>query len=155
MLYGQTSTVKRYLGTVLLVEDNPVIGVNQKDLLESEGYRCVWADSLQRAWRLAQTHSLELIICDHDLPDGKGETLVKRLLASGRSVPVLYLSAAAHGDLRRRIEGLESVRSVLTKPVSPEELMDAVKACAGPTETVIYPRLIGQDERGLLLNALA
>ena len=83
--------------------------------------------------------------------------LVSMLEEADRDVPVIYLSAALSSVLRE-IEKHSIVKQVLSKPVTPEQLLECVKnTVAGPEPDSMddrYPELIGRDEREFLLNAL-
>jgi len=144
--------VKRHFGTVLLVEDNPVLGFNQQDFLENAGYRCFLAETVRRAWRIIQCQPVGLLLCDHDLPDGKGVTLIERLRAGKLDLPVLYLTAAGERHLPQKVREFSCVKEILTKPVTPEKLLKEVKTWMDASTAKTYPRLVGEDERRLLLS---
>lgn len=140
-----------FRGTVLVVDDDPMVAVNHRDLLENAGYRCLWADRLGRAWRTISCQRPDLIVCDHDLPDGKGVALIRKLAEGGLDIPVVYVTAANAAHLPE-LQQCGQIRQVLSKPVDADDLLATVAAHVPPLQVRVYPRLIGQAERGWLLD---
>ncbi len=139
---------------ILLVDDDPLVLMNYLDIFEEAGFNAIGADSLAQAWRELSGRNFDLVVSDHDLGDGKGTVLIQRLQESGRDIPVIYLSAAIPSVLEE-VGRLPLVKKVLTKPVSPEVLLEAVKAFIPAKEELhrdSYPQAIGREERDLLLN---
>ncbi|MDD3119217.1 MAG: response regulator, partial [Victivallales bacterium] len=64
---------------ILIVDDDPLGLLNYLDLLEDHGYHAVGAPSLAQAWRELSRRDFDLLVSDHDLGDGKGTTLLRRL----------------------------------------------------------------------------
>ena len=61
------------MSAVLIVEDDPVALVALTMLLEGEGYAVTAETSVSSALRRLRTlPELELVVLDHDLPDGSG-----------------------------------------------------------------------------------
>jgi len=75
----------------------------------------------------AEELPLDLAIIDLGLPHISGLDLIRKLRASGRSFPILVLTARA--DWRDKVQGLEAgADDYLTKPFHQEELMARVNA---------------------------
>src|SRR3954466_11161310 len=97
--------------TLLLVEDDPLIGTFLADNLTADGYELVVASTLEDAIRELEFKRPDLAIVDLKLPDGSGLELVRRVRAAdgaGRldpSLPLLMLSGS--GSDLDRIRGLE------------------------------------------------
>ena len=139
---------------LLIIDDDPLGLMNYLDILEDNGFHAIGADSLAQARRELSRQDFDLIISDHDLGDGKGVTLIRQLQDSGRHLPVIYLSAAAP-ELLAEAAAISLVRLVMSKPVTPEQLLDAVKnllPAESPLPSDAYPQVIGPEERDLLLN---
>ena len=92
-------TIGQSLGRVLIVDDDPLIALSARSILESCGYICSNAECIDSAWESVQDQSYHLTICDHDLPDGKGTVLLEFMLQAKLLVPVIYVSAASPGIL--------------------------------------------------------
>ncbi|NQZ57095.1 MAG: response regulator [Lentisphaeraceae bacterium] len=69
-------------GRILILEDDVLVAMNNKDILESIGYQCRMAHNLQDAYHFIQTTDFCMVLCDHDLPDGKGLQLIKKIATS-------------------------------------------------------------------------
>lgn len=140
---------------ILVVEDDPLVSMNYVDILEDAGFNVLSAGSLAQGRRELSIKDFSLIICDHDLGDGKGTTLVAELKNSGRNIPVIYLSAALSSVLRQIAE-LPLVKKVISKPVLPQDLLDSVNALVADVSlnrrSDKYQGLISEDERDTLLD---
>jgi len=138
-------------GNVLVVDDDPLVRMNYADLLEDEHYGVTEADSFIQGFNAVQGRDFDLIICDHDLGDGKGIDIIKDLIARGKDIPVIYLSGAQMQVLDE-VGQLSIVRAVLAKPVSEQQVLEAVEEHISVNDYDAYPKLIGDDERNQLLN---
>jgi CheY-like chemotaxis protein len=81
-------------GTVLLVDDDPVIRMMYGLGLERAGYKVVGAKDGQAALDLASSVKPDLILLDVRMPDLDGIEVLKRLAADGiaERIPVVMLS---------------------------------------------------------------
>ncbi|MBM3772321.1 MAG: response regulator [Acidimicrobiia bacterium] len=78
--------------TILLVEDDPNIRELLTRLLERDDYRVMTATSGEEAESLAQTDSVDLLVCDVCLPGVSGPVLARRLAASQPTLRTLLMS---------------------------------------------------------------
>ncbi len=146
----------RHGASVLLVDDDPLVLMNHSDILEDAGYLVSRAEGVGQGWNVFQSRPFDVMVCDHDLGDGKGWDLVRKLQGSGGSVPVVYLSAALPKTLEEAA-ALPLVKRVLAKPVSKDALLEAVGELAqrGGGLDSKYPKLVGDEERRMLLDAIS
>ena len=141
-------------GDILVVDDDPLVLMNYVDILSDAGFNCTGAENIVQAWNTLKVRWFELMICDNDLPDGKGTDLIGKMNEAGMNIPVIYLSAALNSQLEK-IFDLENVKKVLTKPASPALILESVMEFKlEPEAGVRYPKLIGDDERKMLLEDL-
>ena len=91
-----------------------------------------------------------MLLCDHDLPDGKGIRLVKKIATEKTALPVIYLSAAPPSTLQE-VRSFSIVKEILAKPISKEQLIIAVERLKLRTEFIPH-RLISAEERQQLLK---
>lgn len=137
---------------ILVVEDDPLVQMNYLDMLGDAGFNAVGASSLSQGLRQIAARRFNLIVCDHDLGDGKGLTLVSWLANDADPVPVIYLTAAI-AAVRREAAGMTPVKQVLSKPVTPEQLLAAVRnQCSPQTDGAHYPSNVSIEERELLFQ---
>lgn len=107
---------------VLVAEDDARLAGMLTELLTSEGYDVVVAKDGQRALHLGLTEQVDVIVLDRGLPMVDGLDVLRRLRASGATVPVLILSAL--GNAADRVEGLDSgAEDYLAKPFDIDELL--------------------------------
>ncbi|OGV34066.1 MAG: hypothetical protein A2020_01195 [Lentisphaerae bacterium GWF2_45_14] len=144
--------MKENKGDILIVDDDPLVLMNYMDILSDSGYNTSGAANLSQAWNALKARAFDLVICDNDLPDGKGTELIARLNGSEMNIPVIYLSAALNSHLEN-VAKLKSVKKVLTKPAAPELLLESVEEFKLMARAEIkYPKLIGDEERKMLLE---
>lgn len=139
---------------VLLVDDDPLVLMNHSDMISDAGYIPTPAGSVEQGWNTGRGRRFDILVCDHDLVDGKGTDLVKRLSEAGIEIPVVYLSAATPKALSEAAK-FKQIKKVLSKPVSKESLLGALAELA-PAERPgeRYPKLVGDEERRMLLDGI-
>jgi two-component system, OmpR family, phosphate regulon response regulator PhoB len=124
------SPVRRHL---LVVDDEPHIGLLLRPHLERLGYRVSLARTLAEA-RTALSDAaapLDAMLLDLHLPDGSGLELLRELRARAqtREFPVIVLTA--EGEDRILEEAEELGAGLLTKPFSPSKLTARIAALLG------------------------
>ena len=113
--------------TILLVDDDEVLGQVLRRVLTRQGYNVVNAHNVAQAEQLAQQHHPQLGLLDLCLPDGDGVELARRLSAKTDHLPLILLTAYPL-RLRERPELAAPFDRVLTKPVNLQELRDAIES---------------------------
>jgi DNA-binding response OmpR family regulator len=123
---------------VLVVEDNANLAFGLTRSLESEGYEVEAAEDGVRGLEMARTTSPDLVVLDLMLPGMDGYTILKKLRAEGKDVPVLILTA--RGEEADKVFGFRlGADDYVTKPFSLSELLARVQA--------ILRRAKGGDKR--------
>jgi len=117
---------------ILVCDDEPSILNILEFSLASEGYQVVAAADGDRALALAASEDPDLIILDVMMPRRTGIE-VCRLLKQGREtahIPVILLTA--RGRREDREAGQQAgADSYITKPFSPQRLLEKVQAMLG------------------------
>src|SRR5476651_1882598 len=112
---------------LLVVEDDPKIASFVIRGLKEAGFSADHAPEGETGLALAQTTEYDAAIVDVMLPRLDGLSLVRRLRAARKAVPILFLSAKASVD--DRIKGLEAGGDdYLTKPFAFSELLARIQA---------------------------
>ena len=112
---------------LLVVEDDAKIASFVVRGLKQAGYAVDHAADGETGLILAETTDFDAAVVDIMLPKLDGLSLVKRLRAARRTVPVLFLSARSSVD--DRVRGLQSGGDdYLTKPFAFSELLARVHA---------------------------
>lgn len=108
--------------TILLAEDEPVLGKLIKEALERKSYHVLWAEDGQKGYELYRTNQPDLCILDVMMPAINGYELAAMIRKLSGEVPLLFLTArSATSDV---VKGFEAGgNDYLRKPFSLEELM--------------------------------
>jgi two-component system response regulator PhoP len=112
---------------LLLIEDDAALRLGLARRLEADGYRVDQAADGEDGLFQAREYPVDLAIVDLGLPKLSGLTVVQRLRADGRTIPILILTA--RGSWQDKVAGLESgADDYLVKPFEYPELAARVKA---------------------------
>ena len=115
-------------GTVLLVEDEPMVRSVAERALTRHGYTVITADSGEDALEiLAKNEPIDLLISDVVMPGMDGPTMVREARLSRPELKILFMSGYAEEQLRKSID-IENV-NFLPKPYPPKALIQIVRAC--------------------------
>ncbi|WP_017092643.1 response regulator transcription factor [Vibrio splendidus] len=110
------------MNTLLLIEDDHLLGQGLVSFFESNGYPCLWAkdsESASKQWLRA-----DLVILDRQLEDGDSLRHLPNWLLL-KALPVIVLTAKV--EVQQRVEGLMAgAKDYVTKPFSNEELLARV-----------------------------
>lgn len=110
--------------TIMVVEDEPNIGVLVSTYLERSGYKALWVRSGEDALIELRRHPIKLVVLDIGLPGIDGFEVCRRIAGQ---VPVIMLTA--RDEEPDRVAGLEvGADDYVAKPFSPRELTARVKA---------------------------
>jgi two-component system response regulator PhoP len=112
---------------LLLIEDDAALRLGLARQLEADGYRVDQAADGEDGLFQAREYPVDLAIVDLGLPKLNGLTVVQRLRADGRSLPILILTA--RGNWQDKVVGLEAgADDYLVKPFEYPELAARIKA---------------------------
>ncbi len=115
---------------ILIVDDEPHIGMLLRLQLEQRGYSLRLARTLAEA-RAALTNPPDALLLDLHLPDGSGVDLLRDLRRAPATgvLPVMVLTA--EGEERVLDEARALGASLVTKPFSPTKLGAQIQALLG------------------------
>ncbi|MGN6849150.1 MAG: response regulator, partial [Sphingomicrobium sp.] len=117
-------------GTVLLVEDEPMVRSVAERALTRHGYTVITADNGEAALEiLAKGEPIDLLISDVVMPGMDGPTMVREARQSRPELKILFMSGYAEEQLRKSID-IENV-NFLPKPFSVTELAEAARRTVG------------------------
>ena len=112
---------------LLLIEDDAPLRLTLALRLEADGYRVDQAADGEDGLFQAREYPVDLAIVDLGLPKLNGLTVVQRLRADGKTMPILILTA--RGSWQDKVVGLEAgADDYLVKPFEYPELAARVKA---------------------------
>jgi DNA-binding response OmpR family regulator len=135
---------------ILVVDDEPHIGLLLRPHLEQLGYRVSVCRTVADA-RAALTRpaaDVDLLLLDLHLPDGSGLDFLRQLRAAGdhRALPVLVLTGEGEDRVLRAVRELGA--PVLTKPFSPTKLLARIATLLGETLPLPAPPAPPQSQSG-------
>jgi CheY-like chemotaxis protein len=112
---------------VLVAEDDPVIRLAVRRLLEDEGYTCAEAEDGREAVEIAQQCPPRLVLLDLMMPEVDGFTAAEQLRSHPRTrdIPIHCLTALDFPAARRAAER-SGCEVFLTKPFDVDGLLDIV-----------------------------
>ena len=117
--------------SILVVDDDPDIGLVLTELLEGEGHRVIVEGTGTEALdRIHRTH-FDTVLLDVGLPDKDGLMVLGDIRKSNPQIPVIILSA--HKALERKVGplDLQGAFAYLTKPFNREELKSTIRKAIG------------------------
>jgi len=120
-------------GTVLLVEDEPVVLRLASDLLAENGYRVLSASGGAEAIRIArkEPEAIQLLITDVVMPEMSGPEMADQLRKLIPEIRVLYMSGYTDDEILLR-KGLPENSAFLQKPFTPQQFLQKARATLGP-----------------------
>src|SRR5258705_1271346 len=116
---------------VLVVDDEPLIGMLYHRHIEKAGFQLLTASTAQEGLLTAQKEAPALIIVDVILPQVDGLSLVRQLKSanSTKNIPTIVFTALNLQEhfATAREASLSGATVFLTKPISPDRLVAEMK----------------------------
>ena len=120
-------TSQSYEAKLLVVDDEPNIRELLSTSLRFAGFEVVAAANGREALEAAEAHNPDLVVLDVMLPDMDGFTVTRKLRASGRLFPVVFLTA--RDETEDKVTGLTvGGDDYVTKPFSLDEVVARIRA---------------------------
>ncbi|MBF0256166.1 MAG: response regulator [Gammaproteobacteria bacterium] len=111
------------MAQILIADDDPVILLVLKDMLESEGHAVVVVENGLLAEQAMACWHFDLFICDIFMPEREGIEIISDLRKRRSQLPVLMISINP-GYLR--MAKMLGARDVLAKPIDAAEFRQRV-----------------------------
>jgi FixJ family two-component response regulator len=111
---------------VFIVDDDPSVRRSIQDLLSSVALRSEAFPTPQEFLDTKRADCPSCLVLDVRLPGMSGLDCQRRLAEAGVTIPIIFITG--HGDVPVTVRAMKSgAVEVLTKPVRPQELLDAVQ----------------------------
>lgn len=111
----------------LVIEDDAALRAQVTKILEDEGFAVDVAADGEQGLYMAEEYPIDIAIVDLGLPKTSGIEIIRKARKSGRSFPVLILTA--RDGWQSKVEGLEAgADDYLVKPFHKEELLARTRA---------------------------
>jgi response regulator NasT len=114
---------------VLVAEDDAIIRMDLKEMLEEERYEVIEASDGATAVELARTHAPDLCIFDVKMPVMDGITAAQHV-SDERIAPVLIITAYSQRELVERAAQAGAM-AYLVKPFQRRDLLPAIEIAKG------------------------
>jgi DNA-binding NtrC family response regulator len=149
-----------FVAAILVIDDERGIRALCNDVLGRAGYEVETADCAAAALIAAGRRPFDLILCDINLPDQDGVSLLPKLLAPrpehGDAPPPTIILITAYPSIDTAVRGLKlGARDYLAKPFSPDELRLVISRALDEdalrrqhkqlTDRLAYGQLVGES----------
>ncbi|MFN0252366.1 MAG: sigma-54-dependent transcriptional regulator [Kofleriaceae bacterium] len=147
------------MSSILVVDDERGIRALCGDVLGRAGYEVETVDSAAGALAAVSRRRFDLILCDINLPDQDGVSILPRLLAprGDDSPPPAVLLITAYPSIDTAVRGMKlGARDYIGKPFSPDELRLVVRRALDEdelrrthselTKRLAYGSMIGESQ---------
>jgi DNA-binding NtrC family response regulator len=116
--------------SLLLIEDDPIMGESLVQRFQLEGYEVAWFRRLAEA-EVLPDDPWDAVICDVRLPDGLATDWFTQLPAAARAMPWFFLTG--YGSVNDAVAAIRAgAREYLTKPFDIERLVGLVATSVAP-----------------------
>lgn len=120
-------TSQSYEAKLLVVDDEPNIRELLSTSLRFAGFEVIAAANGREALEAAEAHNPDLAVLDVMLPDMDGFSVTRKLRATGRHFPVVFLTA--RDETEDKVTGLTvGGDDYVTKPFSLDEVVARIRA---------------------------
>jgi len=100
--------------TRLLVEDESLVALSEKKLLEANGYTVYTAGDSETAVQMgAERPEIDLVLMDVDLGEGVDGTVAARRMLEYRELPIVFLTGHSEKEYVERVEEITHYGYVL------------------------------------------
>ncbi len=123
------------MARILVIDDDSDVRRAVRKILETEGHEVLEAGNGKEGLRLFSESRCDAVITDLYMPEKEGLETIRELRKSYPDPKILLITGAVPGsvfDLREQAQMLGAKRA-LSKPFSPEELLEALAEVLGDT----------------------
>lgn len=114
---------------VLVAEDETIIRMDLREMLEEEGYEVLEASDGDQALRIARASAPDLVILDIKMPGVDGLTAARHI-SEERIAPILILTAYSQRELVEEAADAGAM-GYLVKPFQKQDLLPAIEIAKG------------------------
>ena len=115
---------------IAIVDDDVMICEATKDLVEAFGFNARTFTSAGEFLNSDCVSSTACLISDVQMPGMNGLQLHRKLITSGRHIPVIFITAFPDERVRKRAVGAGAV-CYLSKPFDGENLLSCIRSALG------------------------
>ena len=117
---------KNTMSKILIVDDEPIIRVALREILEYEKYEVEEAENVKKALEIIEKQEFKLILSDIKMPEMNGMDFLEELQKRENNTPVIMITG--HGDVDTAVESLKKgAFDFLQKPLDMNRLLISVR----------------------------
>lgn len=116
---------------VLVVEDEKLVAMDIKKIINSEGHEVTTAHSGIEALRVIEDSTIDLVFLDLVLPDITGVEVLKGIKKAKSDLPVVIITGYPDSEIMNQALELGPI-SALKKPFQREQIRDLLKILLAP-----------------------
>lgn len=110
-----------FVGTVLVVDDDPDIREVLKDRLESQNCRVLEAANGRESLEILEKQNPQIMLLDIEMPDMNGLQVLKEVRKRGYDVTVVMITA--YGTIERAVQAMkQGAYDFISKPFEPDHV---------------------------------
>ncbi|MGE5399040.1 MAG: response regulator [Ignavibacteriales bacterium] len=126
---------------ILVIEDEPSVRSNLKELLDKAGFNAVVAEDGWTGIRLAEKHLPDLILCDIMMPEIDGYFVLQELNKKPATAGIPFIFLTAKSEMSDMRSGMDlGADDYLTKPFRAGELLRAIGNRLNKIDMIIQSR---------------
>jgi len=111
---------------ILLVEDNEVNQMIEKEILQQKGYHVEIANNgLEAVQMMEEPNQFELILMDIHMPVMDGYEATRKIREGNSDIPILAMTAVSFTNIKKECQEA-GMDDYVTKPVEPDELFATI-----------------------------
>ena len=107
--------------SVLILDDEPVVGESIRNWLKEAGYQVAAAESDEKAFELMKEHDFSVMVLDMRWPGKSGLMVLKEMKAVKPQVKFIVMTAYPSPEVAVEAMKLGAV-DYLVKPITPDDL---------------------------------
>ena len=116
---------KKESGTVLIVDDDPIILFIVKEQISAYGYQPIVASSGEEALKINPTNKIDLLLTDIMMPGINGIDLAKQFITRDPEIKVLFMSGVMCPSIAHINSGDEG--AFVQKPFTSKTLLSKMR----------------------------
>jgi DNA-binding NarL/FixJ family response regulator len=126
---GVCGARSRVVKRILVIDDDAKLRQHYSELLRLEGYEVIDARNGRDGVERARRDAPDLVLCDITMPEMNGHRVLETLRAEPRTAHLPFVFLTGWNEVEDVRTGMNlGADDYLTKPVTPDELLTAVRA---------------------------
>jgi CheY-like chemotaxis protein len=127
--------------TILLAEDNLVLGLFVKQVLQQAGYRVWFCMNTSEAWQYYADKNPDLVLLDNNQSVRTNYSLASKIRQVNKLVPIMFLSGTTYEEAVYNNSWPHPVQHIGTEAVSEKKLLEDLHNMlpAATPEAVVAP----------------